>query len=81
MSIHHRTFDGEISPSITKLRIAIGDVRLGFMHLGKRPKVAIGSWSSRRIRLGIAHHGAPSAWTAPVKDTGAEQRKPNKKRR
>ena len=36
------------------------------MHLGnKRPKI---SWSSRRIRLGVAHHGAPSAWTAPTKD-------------
>jgi hypothetical protein len=36
------------------------------MHLGtKRPKI---SWSSRRIRLGVAHHGAPSAWTAPAKD-------------
>jgi hypothetical protein len=30
-----------------------------------RPKI---SWSSRRIRLGVAHHGAPSTWTAPVKD-------------
>ena len=52
------------------------------MHLGKRgPKIAIGSWSSRRLRLGVAHHGAPSAWMAPVKDTVPEQRKPTKKRR
>jgi hypothetical protein len=50
------------------------------MHLGmKRPKI---SWSSRRIRLGVAHHGAPSAWTAPVKDVEpAESRKSNKKQR
>jgi len=50
------------------------------MHLGsKRPKV---SWSSRRIRLGVAHHGAPSAWNAPTKDV-AQDRKPHnaKKRR
>jgi hypothetical protein len=52
------------------------------MHLGKRgPKIAIGSWSSRRIRFGIAHHGAPSAWTAPAKDTAVEHRKHHKKRR
>jgi hypothetical protein len=50
------------------------------MHLGmKRPKI---SWTSRRIRLGVAHHGAPSAWTAPAKDTTPVDRKPqNKKRR
>jgi hypothetical protein len=49
------------------------------MHLGiKRPKI---SWSSRRIRLGVAHHGAPSAWTAPTKDTAGERKQPNKKRR
>ena len=50
------------------------------MHLGiKRPKI---SWSSRRIRLGVAHHGAPSAWTAPTKDAPSDRRQqPNKKRR
>jgi hypothetical protein len=49
------------------------------MQLGtKRPKIGI-SWSSRRIRLGVAHHGAPSAWTAPQKEVA--ERKPNKKRR
>jgi hypothetical protein len=49
------------------------------MHLGiKRPKI---SWSSRRIRLGVAHHGAPSSWTAPAKDTTTERKQPNKKRR
>lgn len=49
------------------------------MHLGaKRPKIAL-SWSSRRIRLGVAHHGAPSSWTAPVKDT-AQERKGKKRR-
>jgi hypothetical protein len=51
------------------------------MHLGiKRPKIGI-SWSSRRLRLGVAHHGAPSAWTAPTKEVPAERTKPNKKRR
>jgi hypothetical protein len=30
-----------------------------------RPKI---SWSNRRIRLGVSHHGAPSTWSAPVKD-------------
>jgi hypothetical protein len=49
------------------------------MHLPtKRPKIGI-SWSSRRIRLGVAHHGAPSAWTAPPKEVS--ERKPAKKRR
>jgi hypothetical protein len=48
------------------------------MLLGiKRPKV---SWSSRRIRLGVAHHGAPSAWTAPAKDTSAGPKTPKKRR-
>ncbi len=49
------------------------------MHLGsKRPKI---SWSSRRIRLGVAHHGAPSAWTAPAKDVTQERKQPKKGRR
>jgi hypothetical protein len=49
------------------------------MVLGKnRPKI---SWSSRRIRLGVAHHGAPSSWTAPAKDRTAEPTKPTKKPR
>jgi hypothetical protein len=42
-----------------------------------RPKI---SWSSRRIRLAVAHHGAPSTWSAPVKDHHPEPR-PIKKRR
>ena len=38
------------------------------MYLGKaRPKIAL-SFSRRRIRLGVAHHGAPSTYTAPSKD-------------
>lgn len=49
------------------------------MLLGKnRPKI---SWTTRRIRLGVAHHGAPSAWTPPTKDTAPEQRKHPKKGR
>jgi hypothetical protein len=48
------------------------------MTFGKHtPKI---SWTSRRIRLGVAHHGAPSAWTAPAKEAPAE-RKPQKKNR
>jgi hypothetical protein len=49
------------------------------MVLGKiRPKI---SWSSRRIRLGIAHHGAPSTWAAPIKDRPNELAKRTKKPR
>jgi hypothetical protein len=49
------------------------------MHLGsKRPKI---SWSSRRIRLGVAHHGAPSSWVAPVKADVPERKQPKKARR
>jgi len=51
------------------------------MHPGKVvPKLAM-SFSTRRIRLGVAHHGAPSAWTAPTKDTAQAREKPSKKRR
>jgi len=49
------------------------------MQLGsKRPKI---SWSSRRIRLGVAHHGAPSSWTAPTKDVVQDRKQPKKGRR
>ena len=50
------------------------------MLLGKKaPKV---SFQARRFRLGVAHHGAPSAWMAPVKDTAPEREsKPSKKNR
>jgi hypothetical protein len=50
------------------------------MHLGSKafPKI---SWTSRRIRLGVAHHGAPSAWTAPTKDADKTERKQQKKNR
>jgi hypothetical protein len=48
------------------------------MVLGKsRPKI---SWSSRRFSLRVAHHGAPSAWTAPVKDRASDHAKPKKRR-
>jgi hypothetical protein len=51
------------------------------MHLGKaRPKLAL-SCSTRRIRLGVAHHGAPSAWAAPTKDIPTERTRPQKTRR
>jgi hypothetical protein len=53
----------EISPATRrKLRDVIRAPYARSMQLGtKRPKI---SWSSRRIRLGVAHHGAPSAWSA-----------------
>ena len=48
----------------------------GDMVLGKpRPKI---SWSSRRIRLGVAHHGAPSSWIAPSKDRTQKRAKPKR---
>jgi hypothetical protein len=47
------------------------------MVLGKpRPKI---SWSSRRIRLGVAHHGTPSSWTPPTKDHTPARAKPKKR--
>jgi len=49
------------------------------MHPGKAPKLAL-TFQRRRIRLGISHHGSPSAWTAPAKDV-APERRPTKKRR
>jgi hypothetical protein len=50
------------------------------MQLGKAvPKM---SFSTRRIRLGVSHHGAPSRWIAPVKDVAVERTaKVQKKRR
>jgi len=48
------------------------------MLLGKsRPKI---SFSARRIRLGVAHHGAPSGWTAPSKDVAPQPKHPSKKK-
>ncbi len=50
------------------------------MLLGKaRPKLAL-SFSTRQIRLGVAHHGTPSAWIATSKEVPVES-KPQKKRR
>jgi hypothetical protein len=52
------------------------------MHFGKagsRPKLSL-SCSRRRIRLAVAHHGAPSVWTAPAKDS-SHPAKNHKKRR
>jgi hypothetical protein len=55
-----------------------------YMTLGKaRPKLLM-SWSSRKLRLGVSHHGTASSWTAPTKDAApAENRggKAQKKRR
>ena len=71
---------GEISPGHHK--VAHGDPPpLGsIMHLGSKafPKI---SWTSRRIRLGVAHHGAPSGWVAPTKDADTKPEKKQKKNR
>ena len=50
------------------------------MHLGSKafPKI---SWTSRRIRLGVAHSGTPSGWVAPSKDGDKNERKQPKKNR
>jgi hypothetical protein len=47
------------------------------MHQGKaRPKLELGvSFTRRRLRLSVAHHGAPGAWRAPTKDTAVAQAK------
>jgi hypothetical protein len=51
------------------------------MTLGKaRPKLAL-SFSTRRIRLAVAHHGAPSTYTAPSKDLTPAPPAHKKKRR
>jgi hypothetical protein len=50
------------------------------MTLGKaRPKL---SFTTRKIRLGVSHHGAPSTYTAPQKDPApAPQARGKKPRR
>ena len=50
------------------------------MQLGKASLKLVPSFSRRRIRLGVAHHGAPSAWAPQSKEAQVE-RKPQKKRR
>ena len=45
----------------------------------KRPKIGV-SWSSRRLRLGVAHHTTASSWQAPQKEV-AERPAKGKKRR
>jgi hypothetical protein len=47
------------------------------MHPGKvRPKLELGvSFTRRRLRLGVAHHGSPGAWVAPVKEAPAQDKK------
>jgi hypothetical protein len=51
------------------------------MMLGKKgPK--IGSWTTRRFRLGTSHGGTPSSWIAPAKENPPERPKhPSKKNR
>ena len=51
------------------------------MQLGiKRPKIAIGSWSSRRLHLGVAHHGTATSWQAPQKEVTERSAKKKKRR-
>jgi hypothetical protein len=51
------------------------------MYPGKaRPKIAL-SFSTRRIRLGVAHNSAPSTYTAPSKDQPAPPARGGKKPR
>lgn len=51
------------------------------MLTGKAVPKLVPSFMRRRIRLGVAHHGAPSGWTAPTKADPIERTKPKKKRR
>ncbi|MFN0253068.1 MAG: hypothetical protein ACKV2T_39710 [Kofleriaceae bacterium] len=51
------------------------------MQFGKAPLKLVPSFSRRRIRLGVAHHGAPSSWAPQSKETQIERGKPQKKRR
>jgi hypothetical protein len=49
------------------------------MTFGKSlPKLSL-SFNTRRIRLGMAHHGSPSAWTAPTKDVAPPSRVKDRK--
>lgn len=49
--------------------------------LGKNRPMKIGSWTTRRFRLGTSHGGSPSSWIAPTKDIAPERGKPHKKHR
>jgi hypothetical protein len=51
------------------------------MHFGKAVPKLVPSFSRRKIRLGVAHHGAPSSWTAPAKEVTERTGKVQKKRR
>lgn len=51
------------------------------MLIGKAVPKLMPSFATRRIRLGVAHHGAPSGWVAPTKDVAVESPRPKKKRR
>ncbi|MDB4962366.1 MAG: hypothetical protein JWP01_2365 [Myxococcales bacterium] len=51
------------------------------MTFGKAVPKLVPSFMRRRIRLGVAHHGAPSGWVAPTKDTATEQTGPTKQKK
>ena len=68
--IAHAFAREEISALPRKIAVQICDPYGESMTFGKtRPKLAM-SFTTRRIRLGVAHHGAPSTYTAPSKDKG-----------
>jgi hypothetical protein len=52
------------------------------MDLGKaRSSKLTLSCSHRRLRLAVAHHGAPSTWTAPAKEPPPAPARPGKGKR
>lgn len=51
------------------------------MTFGKAVPKLLPTFMTRRMRLGVAHHGAPSGWVAPSKDTGSGPIKAPKKKR
>ncbi len=51
------------------------------MTFGKAVPKLVPSFMTRRIRLGVAHHGAPSGWIAPSKDASGPTKQPPKQRR
>lgn len=50
------------------------------MHLGKTAPKLVPSFMRRKLRLAVAHHGAPSQWTAPAKADPVERPRGKKRR-
>ena len=79
--IAHAFAREEISTLSQKIAALICDPYGECMTFGKtRPKLAM-SFTTRRIRLGVAHHGAPSTYTAPSKDNRTAAPAQKKKQR